>query len=284
MTLPAAIRLGLPGRLMRYVVSFSGGVASWAAAKRLRETVPASAMTLLFADTKIEDEDTYRFLVQAASNLSVPLTVITEGRTPWEVFRDERFIANTRVDLCSRILKRDLLDAWNQQHAPDAITVVGLTAEEASRLERFQKAMAPRPVIAPLCDWPPLEKADALDWATAEGLRLPRLYGLGFKHNNCGGFCVKAGHEQFALLHRVLPHRFREHEQQEEQARSALGDVAILRDRRGGQIRPLPLRELRRRIEAQESFDGFGGADCACFDPSLDEPGPVERPREALTP
>lgn len=47
---------------MTYVVSFSGGVSSWAAAKRLRETVPASDMILLFADTKIEDEDTYRFL------------------------------------------------------------------------------------------------------------------------------------------------------------------------------------------------------------------------------
>ncbi len=253
---------------MKYVVSFSGGVSSWAAAKRLRETVPAEDMTLLFADTKIEDEDAYRFLVQAASNVGVPLTVLTEGRTPWQVFRDERFIANTRVDLCSRILKREPLQAWMDTHAPEAVSVLGFTAEEANRLDRYRARMAPRPVAAPLCEAPTLDKDDVLDWAKREGLTIPRLYRLGFKTNNCGGFCVKAGIEQFALLHRTLPDRYKAHEAQEESMRETLGNVSIMRDRRHGAVTPLPMRELRRRIEQQETFDGFGGQDCACFDPT----------------
>lgn len=254
---------------MKYVVSFSGGASSWAAAKRLRETVPAEDMTLLFADTLIEDEDAYRFLVQAAGNVGVPLTVISDGRTPWEVFRAERYIGNSRADPCSKILKRELLDAWRTKHCDpeQTVTVMGFTVEEATRLERSRRAIAPWPIRAPLCEPPALDKDDVLDWLKTEGLTVPRLYRLGFKHNNCGGFCIKAGHEQFALLLRTMPDRFRQHEEEEEATRQYLGrdDIAILRDRRGGAVKPLTLREFRRRAEQQEELDAFGGSDCACF-------------------
>lgn len=42
------------------VVMFSGGVGSWAAAKRVAERRGTDGLILLFADTKSEDEDTYR--------------------------------------------------------------------------------------------------------------------------------------------------------------------------------------------------------------------------------
>ena len=46
---------------------------------------------------------------------------------------------------------------------------------------------------------------------------------------------------------RVHPDRFAHAEAQEQQLRGELGDVAILRERRGGVSRPLTLNELRRR-------------------------------------
>lgn len=91
---------------MRCVVQFSGGVGSWAAARRLIQLGDYEAVTLLFADTLIEDEDLYRFLDDAVTDLralgaerdvSVGYHRIADGRTPWEVFRDRRFIGNTRV-------------------------------------------------------------------------------------------------------------------------------------------------------------------------------------------
>ena len=36
--------------------------------------VPTSAITLLFTDTKTEDEDLYRFIREAAADVGVPLT------------------------------------------------------------------------------------------------------------------------------------------------------------------------------------------------------------------
>ena len=56
-------------------------------------------LTLLFADTKTEDEDLYRFLPEAAANvLDAELVITAEGRDIWEVFFDRRFLGNSRVD------------------------------------------------------------------------------------------------------------------------------------------------------------------------------------------
>jgi len=85
---------------------FSGGGASWATARRVIERgyVP----TLLFADTLIEDEDLYRFLDDAAEDLGVEITRVADGRDPWQVFFERRFLGNTRVDLCSRMANEQL--------------------------------------------------------------------------------------------------------------------------------------------------------------------------------
>ena len=52
-----------------------------------------------------------------------------------------------------------------------------------------------------------------------EGLQLPRLYSMGFAHNNCGGFRIKAGRASFANLLRRMPERYARHEQQEWETR-----------------------------------------------------------------
>ena len=43
--------------MIRHLVYFSGGVGSWAAAKRVAQREDVDQLTLLFADTLIEDED-----------------------------------------------------------------------------------------------------------------------------------------------------------------------------------------------------------------------------------
>ena len=47
---------------MKHVVMFSGGIASWATAKRVAERHGTDALTLLFADTRIEDDDLFLLL------------------------------------------------------------------------------------------------------------------------------------------------------------------------------------------------------------------------------
>jgi hypothetical protein len=293
-----------------HVPRFSGGAGSWAAAKLVAASVPAKQIKLLFADTIIEDQDTYRMVIEGAANifglprpgslieraLSLPelsiddphcterkslllslredaekaipsLIWIADGRHPWEVFGDVRFIGNSKTDPCSLILKRALMDDWRDTncHVDSSIMYVGIDATERHRFDRMLPLVAPWRYEAPLCSariW----KSRAIEWLTDEGIALPRAYALGFPHNNCGGFCVKAGHAHFALLLRVWPQRYAWHEWWEEKMREVVGDYSMLADRRGdGKKKVLTLRMLRKRIEAGECFgqEEWGGCGCA---------------------
>lgn len=256
------------GANIKHLVMFSGGVCSWATAKRVIERHGKDGVVLLFADTKMEDEDLYRFLDQAAENVGAPLVKIADGRTPWEVMRDERMIANSAHDPCSRVLKRELLDRWRKEHgnAEDTTVYLGLDWTEQHRLERVRARFAPWRVEAPMTEPPYYTKRQMLTWLRCEGLVPPRLYEMGFPHNNCGGFCVKAGQAQFALLLRTMPERYRWHEEQERKLREIVGDHTILRNRKqGASTTRLTLKEFRERIEEQGDFDKneWGGCGCA---------------------
>lgn len=256
---------------MRCIVQFSGGGASYMAAKLAVEEFGRENTVLLFADTRMEDNDLYRFNADVEKALGISITRLCEGRTPWQVFFDEGMIGNTRADLCSRILKREVLDAWRVANTTpdDAVIFVGMDANEAHRLAGVQRRLAPWIVRSPLVErgiW----KEHVLAQIEADGIKLPRLYKLGFAHNNCGGFCIKAGQGHFALLLETLPGRYLGHEQAEEQFRQETGkDVAILRDRRGGDTKPLTLRALRERLEAApEDVDRFDIGGCGCLEPA----------------
>lgn len=127
---------------------------------------------------------------------------------------------------------------------------VGIDASETRRIPAIEHGWAPWRVEFPLCDPPQLTKDEMLAQARVAGLRPPRLYELGFAHNNCGGVCVRAGRRHWEHLLEVFPDRYRLAEGREQALRGELGDVAILRDRTGGRSRPLTLAELRARQQA----------------------------------
>jgi len=97
---------------MKRIIQFSGGLCSFFAASRVIQRFGPEDVTLLFADTLIESAGLYRFALHAVASLGAKFAVTYDGRTPWEVFNDEKFIGNTRVDLCSRILKRERCRKW----------------------------------------------------------------------------------------------------------------------------------------------------------------------------
>ena len=257
---------------MKHIVQYSGGVGSWAAAWRVVERYGTAQTVLLFCDTLIEDPDLYRFLEAGAQNLGVPVTRIADGRTPWEVFHDERFLGNTRADPCSKILKRDLARTWLHKHyrPEDCSLYVGIDAcqRDKIRFPMIQSAWAPYHIEAPLLWSPPWDKDLAKAVALRQGLELPRLYALGFTHNNCGGFCVKAGQAQFRHLYEQLPDVYARHEVEEQALRLALGkNITILRDRRQGKVFPLTLRDFRVRVQARQEQEAQEAEEesCQCF-------------------
>ncbi|MET8983262.1 hypothetical protein ABZX85_47625 [Streptomyces sp. NPDC004539] len=234
-----------------HVVQFFGGIGSWAAAQRVVAEHGTRDVVLLFADTLVEDEDLYRFLDDAAEQIGVPVTRVADGRTPFEVFRQRRFLGNARLAPCSDLLKQRPCRRWLETHTDLADTVlhIGIDWSEERRAPAVVRGWVPWTVSFPIRDSPHLTKEQMLDAARAAGLEPPRLYALGFAHNNCGSLCVRGGQNHWAHVLEVFPERYAQAEHEEQRLRAELGSVAMLRDRTGGLSRPLTLTEFRERQE-----------------------------------
>lgn len=221
---------------LQHIVQCSGGKGSYGAAKRVANRYGIERLTLLFADTQIEDQDLYAFLEDVAEDIGVPVTYIADGRNPFEVFKDVRYLGNTRSDPCSRILKRDLLRHYMEEHFDPNNTVLylGIDWTEEHRFTSAQKryhSMGWR-VEAPLLWDPVIHPHQILKAMEHKGITVPRLYKMGFPHNNCGGGCVKAGQAEFVRLLENFPERFKWWMEQEEEVAEHIGsEVTILRDR-----------------------------------------------------
>jgi hypothetical protein len=261
---------------LRHIVMFSGGIGSWATAKRVKEQHPADHITLLFSDVQGakedhigEDEDTYRFIEDAARNVGAELVTVKDGRDIWQVFKDKRFLGNSRLASCSHELKQKPARAWLEENTtPDnAIVYVGIDWSESHRVTAIERNYLPWTAKAPMTEPPYLTKPDMIKWAETEGLTPPRLYALGFAHNNCGGGCVRAGQGQFKHLLDVMPNRFAVWERKEAEMSEFLGkEVTILKESVNGKSRGLTLTELRIRHESQPSMiDIFDIGGCGCF-------------------
>lgn len=291
------------------IVNVSGGKGSWATWKIAAEIHGPENTIGLFADTMMEDGDLYRFLVEGAANvygITLPddwmaddspewfrmvaeeyvpqLVWMADGRDVWQVFKDKRFLGNSRIDPCSKILKRDLIRKFiEENYRPDEVVAyIGIDWTEGHRFTKAIPYWEPYTVRAPLTE-PEymLDGEQVLKMLESEGIRPPRLYDLGFPHNNCGGFCVKAGQASFRLLLEKMPERYAYHEAKEEELRQHLGkNVSILVDRRGGTKKPMTMREFRERIQGASSLEEACGYDpvaledmkyefggCACFTP-----------------
>jgi hypothetical protein len=266
---------------MWHFINISGGAGSWFTARRVIDThtTPGDHVALVFADTNMEDEDLYRFLADTTIDLQqygerydveVTFTRLADGRDVWQVFNDKKFIGNTRIDPCSKILKRDLIRKHLEENfeIDNTRVYIGIDWSEQHRFEKAKPYWEPYQVEAPLCDAPYIDKEQILTEMRTLGIEPPRLYAMGFPHNNCGGFCVKGGHGAFKLLLEKMPERYAYHEGKEREFRERLGkDVAILRDRTGGTTKPLTLTALRERVEGGGEVDEFDLGGCACFTP-----------------
>lgn len=249
-----------------YQISFSGGLGSGVTALVAHEK--GLDFNLIFADTLIEDDDLYRFNDDIAAAVGKKIIHVTDGRTPWDVFIDKRWIGNTRTAHCSTELKTKPVMAWLEKNAsPTDPLVLGMDMSEMDRIERASKNWAPRPVVSLLNEfqvWRP--EYDLI--LNRYGIRKPRLYGQGYEHNNCGGFCVKAGLVQFERLYRTNPAVYAFHENEMERAMSSIGPSArpFLRQVIGGVTHYLTLREFRAQIEAGTmELPMFDAAGCGCF-------------------
>lgn len=295
---------------MKHIIFYSGGLGSWATAKRVIERYGKDDVILMFTDTLIEDKDLYRFLIETSAEIygiwagdlinatdfipdvshetmaerrayllelaamvreRIPqFEWIADGRDPWQVFRDVRWIGNSRRAQCSHILKQGVSLKFmkaNYPNAEDAILYLGIDWTEEHRKAAPIRNWAPWTVEFPMCDEPFLSRPDHEATLNELGIQLPELYKLGFSHNNCGGFCVRAGQGHFANLLEKKPELYKYHEEKEEEMRQFLQkDNSILKKQKDKVRYNLTLKDLREQLEAdKDDVDRTDIGGCGCF-------------------
>lgn len=257
---------------MKHIVSYSGGLGSAITLQMLVEEHGKENVIALFADTKVEDKDLYRFNTDLQNLLGCEFITIADGRTPWQVFKDTKYIGNSRVDPCSKHLKRDLLRKWlkaNYNHK-ECFVYIGIDWTEEHRLLPVVRRGRPYKYRSLLIEKDIfLFPQDKLEWCLKHGIAMPRLYSYGFAHNNCGGFCVKAGLGQFKLLYEMLPEVYSSNELEEQLAIKGNTNLRpFLKKTINGRKRYLTLKEYREQflekdlLTEDETMD-MGGCGCA---------------------
>jgi hypothetical protein len=253
---------------MKHIVSFSGGMGSFAEAKACVDKFGSDKVILLFADTNIEDEDLYRFKDETVAFLGCELVELNNGETPFDVFKRVKMMGNTRIDPCSDHLKRKPLNAWfTSNFSPEQAQMhLGIDYTEGHRLANVRQRMAPYVYRSTLVED---ERIISKSYSAQFGIAPPRLYAWKMGHNNCGGFCIKAGLGHYKALYAAAPERYAQFEAQEQDVYDSIGKQhPFLRKVVNGTLRYITLAEYRTEflevgaVTADESTE-FGGCGCA---------------------
>ena len=222
----------------RIVARFSCGAASAVALKKAIDRY-GDRVVAINAYVLKEHPDNRRFLADCEHWLQRKILVtfdIKYNADPMKVWIAKRFIMSHKGAPCSKALKGVLLDAMS---APGEPIVLGYTADESDRLNRFIDANPDKHVIAPLID-EGITKSDCFRILADAGIALPIPYRQGFKNSNCLE-CPKGGMGYWNHIRKHYPENF------EEVARlqDLLGPGSyFLSDRRGGKRVRVSLRML----------------------------------------
>ncbi len=256
------------------LVQYSTGTTSAEVALLAVKDDRYDRVVLITADTRVEDEDNWRFAIEAWRYLGEPeWTVLADGRTPMQVGRDQHIVPNNRMAVCSQVLKRDLIRKhMDTTYDPaECEALVGYDWSEPERAETARPLWHPWPVRFPLMEPGAPDKRDIIAAWRERGIPEPRLNREGHPHANCGGACVRGGQVEWRRLLFSNRPRYLEWESEEEQTRAMVGkDVSILRDRRSDRDKEgiaMSLKDYRERLEHDPSlFDCDDESGCVkCF-------------------
>lgn len=191
----------------RIVCWFSCGAAS-AVATKIAIAVNRSRVPLVVARCAIDEEhpDNDRFASDCQRWFGAPILALESekfGRSIFNVFIRERYIAGAAGAPCTRALKKRVREAFQR---PGDLHVLGYTVEEAHRVDSFIDANNDVRLWPVLVDRK-LSHADCLGLVQRAGIDLPVMYSLGYQHNNCIG-CVKGGKGYWNKIRRDFPDTF----------------------------------------------------------------------------
>jgi 3'-phosphoadenosine 5'-phosphosulfate sulfotransferase (PAPS reductase)/FAD synthetase len=204
------------GKYETIAVWFSCGAASAMAAmltlQKYRHDIRYD-VRILNNPIKEEHTDNQRFLNDVSAWLQHPIEQVVSGTFPSQscedVWQRRKYMAGIGGAPCTDVLKRKARQSWENENKPN-ITVLGFTAEEEKRAEKF-KLTERSEVYFPLIE-NGYTKQRCFDELKIHGLKLPQIYELGFPNANCIGCCKATSASYWNLVREKFPDVFTQRE------------------------------------------------------------------------
>jgi len=190
--------------LNRAIVWFSCGAAS--AITAMYAVKKYSNCEVVYCDTGGEHESNKEFLLDIEKLINKKITILKNHKYKdhFDVFKKTRYLYGNAGSRCTLELKKKLRIKFQK---PDDIHIFGYTLEEKNRAEKFENYNPELKV-----DWILIEKGitkeNCLGILWQKEIKLPKMYDLGYNHNNCIG-CIKGGMGYWNKIRKDFPGHFK---------------------------------------------------------------------------
>lgn len=210
----------------KYIGWFSCGITSAVACKLAIDKFGADNVMLYYIDIKSAHEDNERFIADCERWYNSKIIKVSSHKylDQFDVIEQTRYVNGPSGARCTQELKKRVRWKIESDHDyPPQIFGFEYSKKEINRAVRFTQQYPLANSIFPLIE-NKLSKEFCAGLLLENGIRLPKMYELGFHNNNCIG-CVKGGKGYWNLIRVHFPETFdRMAELEREIGRSCIKD------------------------------------------------------------
>ena len=210
---------------VNYISWFSCGAASAVATKIALKKY--KNLRIIYQDTGSEHPDNKRFLKDCEKWFDKEIEIIKSEKYTdiWDVFNKTKWLVGPSGARCTSELKRKVAESIIDWGENQQFEIFGYTFEEKNRMERFKLNNNERKIVCPLID-KCLTKDDTLGLIWKAKIKLPKMYELGYRNNNCIG-CVKGQAGYWNKIKKDFPDVFNKMAKQERELNVAINKTYI---------------------------------------------------------
>jgi 3'-phosphoadenosine 5'-phosphosulfate sulfotransferase (PAPS reductase)/FAD synthetase len=195
---------------MKVLAWFSCGITSAVAIKLYKERYKESELSIYYIDISTAHKDNARFIKDCESWYGQKINIVKSNKfdNQFEVIKKRKFINSPQGAPCTKILKKDVRQEVESQIDYD-FQIFGFeySKKEINRAVRFKEQNPYTKPLYPLID-NKISKEQAADILLKNGIKLPKMYELGYHNNNCIG-CVKGGAGYWNKIRLDFPNEFK---------------------------------------------------------------------------
>jgi len=197
--------------MSKYIGWFSCGITSAVACKLAVQEYGAENVRLFYLEIDSAHNDNKRFIEDCEKWIGVKVEYRRNQKykDQFDVIRKDKYVNGPAGARCTKVLKKDIrMKIEKEVDYEGQIFGFEFSKKEINRAIRFSQQYPAAKPHYPLID-KKITKEMCAEILLKNGIKLPKMYELGFHNNNCIG-CVKGGAGYWNHVRKTFPDKFKE--------------------------------------------------------------------------